>query len=207
MRWAVGRNPRFRRFARLPDLTFGAGVRYSLPGQEKGETMLPMPVADHAAIEEELSRTGKYVKVLWQSADTLMFIARGREYRSEFHINPSDEHMTMLKGKMNLHYRTPEGKEEVAVLNEGETIYTAAGIPHSPRFPGDAFLLVGERMRRAGEVDRFQWFCPKCDSFLHEETFVVDDYTKDPVSQAYANFFDSEEFRTCKKCGTVHPRP
>lgn len=169
--------------------------------------MLPMPIADHAAIEEELASTGRYVKVLWQSADTLMFIARGRAYRSEFHINPSDEHMTMLKGDMNLHYRTPEGKEEIAVLNEGETIYTAAGIPHSPRFPEDAFLLVGERMRRAGEVDRFHWYCPNCDNFLHEERFVVDDYGKDPVSKAYANFFDSEEFRTCDKCGTVHPRP
>ena len=58
--------------------------------------MLPMPIADHDAITRELAETGKYVKVLWQSEDTLMFIARGREYRSEFHINPSDEHMTML---------------------------------------------------------------------------------------------------------------
>jgi 3-hydroxyanthranilate 3,4-dioxygenase len=169
--------------------------------------MLPMPIADHDAITRELAETGKYVKVLWQSEDTLMFIARGREYRSEFHINPSDEHMTMLKGTMNLHYRTPDGSEEVAVLNAGETIYTAAGIPHSPRFPADAFLLVGERMRRAGETDTFQWFCPDCDTLIHEEFFVVEDYTKDPVSKAYAAFFDSEEARTCDDCGAVHPRP
>ena len=63
--------------------------------------MLPMPIADHDAIIKELSNTGRYVKVLWQSDDTLMFIARGRAYRSAFHINPSDEHMTMLKGNMN----------------------------------------------------------------------------------------------------------
>ena len=169
--------------------------------------MLPMPIADHDAITRELAETGKYVKVLWQSEDTLMFIARGREYRSEFHINPSDEHMTMLKGTMNLHYRTPDGGEEVAVLNAGETIYTAAGIPHSPRFPADAFLLVGERMRRAGETDTFQWFCPDCDTLIHEEFFVVDDYMKDPVSKAYAAFFDSKEARTCDDCGAVHPRP
>ena len=169
--------------------------------------MLPMPIADHDAITRELAETGKYVKVLWQSEDTLMFIARGREYRSEFHINPSDEHMTMLKGTMNMHYRTPDGGEEVAVLNAGETIYTAAGIPHSPRFPADAFLLVGERMRRAGETDTFQWFCPDCDTLIHEEFFVVEDYTKDPVSKAYAAFFDSEEARTCDDCGAVHPRP
>ena len=96
---------------------------------------------------------------------------------------------------MNLHYRTPDGREEIAVLKEGETVYTATGIPHSPRFPEDAFLLVGERMRRTGETDSFQWFCPSCDAQIHEE-FAVDDYTKDPVSQAYANFFDSIPART-----------
>jgi 3-hydroxyanthranilate 3,4-dioxygenase len=91
------------------------------------------------------------------------------------------------------------------VLKEGETIYTAAGIPHSPRFPADAFLLVGERMRQPGETDCFQWFCPSCDHLIHEEMFVVDDYTEDPVSRAYDNFFNSVEARTCKDCGTVHP--
>lgn len=169
--------------------------------------MLPMPIADLIAIKKDLAESGRHVHVLWQRPESLMFVARGRPYRSEFHTNPSDETMTMLNGEMNLHYRTPEGKEEIAVLREGCTIYTAAGIPHSPRFPPDAYLLVCERMRHPGEVDRFQWFCPSCDNFLHEETFVVSDYTADPVSKAYANFFESEEFRTCDKCGTVHPRP
>ena len=169
--------------------------------------MLPMPIADHDAIAAELSATGKYVKVLWQSEDTLMFIARGREYRSEFHINPADETMTMLRGSMNLHYRKADGSEEIAVVKQGETIYTAAGIPHSPRFPADAFLLVGERMRRDAETDTFQWFCLHCDELIHEEMFVVDDYEKDPVSKAYASFFDSEDARTCDACGTIHPCP
>ena len=37
----------------------------------------------------------------------------GREGRSEFHVDPSDEVMYMIKGDMNLHYRTPEGEEKV----------------------------------------------------------------------------------------------
>jgi 3-hydroxyanthranilate 3,4-dioxygenase len=169
--------------------------------------MLPMPIADLQAIARELAESGRRVRVLWQADDTLAFVARGREYRSEFHINPSDEIMYMISGEMRLHYRTPEGGEDVAVLPAGQIIYTAAGIPHSPRFPPDAFLLVNERKRRPGEVDRFHWYCPSCDGFLHEESFVVSDYTLDPVSQAYRNFFDSEEFRTCKACGTVMPAP
>ncbi len=169
--------------------------------------MLPMPIADLYAVADELAASGQRVKVLWQEEESLAFVARGREYRSEFHIDPCDEVMFMIKGEMNLHYRTPEGKEEVTILTEGSTIFTASGVPHSPRFPPDAFLLVIERKRRDGEIDRFQWFCQSCDNFLHEEQFVVGDYAIDPVSKAYQNFFDSEEFRTCDKCGTVMPTP
>ena len=64
-----------------------------------------------------------------------------------------------------------------------------------------------ERQRRDGEIDRFQWFCQECDNLLHEEQFIVSDYKIDPVSKAYQNFFDSEEFRTCSECGTVMPAP
>lgn len=169
--------------------------------------MKQMPIADLHAVTRDLAETGQRVRVLWQEDNSLAFVARGREYRSEFHIDPCDEVMFMIKGDMNLHYRTPEGVEEIAVLTEGSTIHTPAGVPHSPRFPPDAFVLVIERKRREGEIDRFQWFCPSCDNFLHEERFVVSDYATDPVSRAYANFFDSEEYRTCKKCDTIMPAP
>jgi len=169
--------------------------------------MLSMPIVDLLAEGRKLAESGKRVRVLWQHDDTLAFIARGREYRSEFHINPSDETMQMIKGEMRLHYRTPEQKEEVAVISEGQMIYTPAGTPHSPRFAPDAFALISERKRRPGEIDKFHWYCPKCDTLLHEEQFVVDDYAQDPVSKAYRRFFDSLEFRTCKQCGTVMPAP
>ena len=167
--------------------------------------MSVMPIVDLLAEGRKLAESGKRVSVLWQHDDTLAFVARGREYRSEFHINPSDETMYMIKGEMRLHYRTSEGKEEVAVIAEGAMIYTPAGTPHSPRFAPDAFALISERKRRPGEIDKFHWYCPKCDALLHEEQFIVKDYTEDPVSKAYKKFFDSVEFRNCKKCSTVMP--
>jgi 3-hydroxyanthranilate 3,4-dioxygenase len=169
--------------------------------------MDPMPIVDLFDTAKSLGESGKRVNVLWQQPDSLAFVARGREYRSEFHLNPSEELMYQIKGEMRLHYRTPEGKEEVAVIKEGSVIHTPAGVPHSPRFPPDAYALIVERKRRPGEIDRFHWYCRKCDGFLHEETFVVSDYTEDPVSKAYKRFFDSEAFRTCKKCGDVMPAP
>ena len=169
--------------------------------------MLPMPIANLQQISDQLAESGERVHVLWQQPGSVAFIARGREYRSEFHIDPSDEMMYMIRGEMNLHFRSPEGKEDIDVLKEGSIVYTAAGIPHSPRFPPDAFLLVMERKRLKGEIDLFHWFCPNCDAFLHEETFIVEDYRLDPVSLAYKNFFESEEFRTCADCGNIMPSP
>jgi 3-hydroxyanthranilate 3,4-dioxygenase len=95
----------------------------------------------------------------------------------------------------------------VSVVPEGHCLYQPPRVPHSPRFAPDSFQLVVERNRRPGEIDRFHWFCPSCDHFLHEETFIVSDYGADPVSRAYDNFFTSLEFRTCRKCGTVAPAP
>jgi len=166
-----------------------------------------MPVADFEAIMRHLTETGEQVFPVWQEPDSLAFVARGRAYRSEFHINPSHELMHSLKGNLPLHYRTPDGAEKIVNVPEGSCLYQPPGVPHSPRFAPDAFQFVIERQRRPGEIDRFHWFCPSCDNFLHEETFVVGDYGVDPVSRAYDTFFGSEEFRTCKKCGTAAPAP
>ncbi|HEX5019891.1 MAG TPA: 3-hydroxybutyryl-CoA dehydratase [Candidatus Binatia bacterium] len=169
--------------------------------------MFSMPIVNLNAEARKLSESGRRVSALWQHADSLVFLARGREYRSEFHINPSDETMQMIQGEMRLHYRTPEGQEKVAIIPQGAIIYTPAGTPHSPRFAPDAFALISERKRREEETDRFQWYCAKCDTLLHEETFVVADYALDPVSKAYRRFFDNREYRTCKSCGEVMAAP
>jgi 3-hydroxyanthranilate 3,4-dioxygenase len=169
--------------------------------------MINLPLVDLLKITRDLTESQKRVSVLWQEPESLAFVARGREYRSEFHINHSDEFTYMIKGTMNLHYRTPEGKEDIVVIPEGSVNFMPANVPHSPRFPPDAFALIVERKRKEGEVDRCQWFCPKCDHLLHEERFVVEDYRVDHVSKAYQSFFDNENARTCKKCGSVMPRP
>jgi 3-hydroxyanthranilate 3,4-dioxygenase len=113
--------------------------------------------------------------------------------------------MYMIRGAMNLHYRTPDGAEEVAVIREGEILHCPAGTPHSPRFPADAYVLVLERKRRAGEQDRFLWYCPACDAPLHQAVRQVSDWRDDPVSEVYAEFYGSAAHRTCRKCGHVAP--
>ncbi|MCK9508251.1 MAG: 3-hydroxybutyryl-CoA dehydratase [Pigmentiphaga sp.] len=166
-----------------------------------------MPNLDLEKVMQHLLETGKRTHQLWLNDESLGFVARGREYRSEFHLNPSYEVQYSLKGDLYLHYRDENGKEQVAHVPEGSCLYQPAMVPHSPRFAPDAFQLVIERARKPGEIDRFHWYCPACDKLQHVEEYTVDDYTNDPVGQAYANFYDSEENRTCKSCGTVTPVP
>ncbi len=158
-------------------------------------------------VTAEIPKSPRPVSVLWQAPDSIAFVARGREHRSEFHSDPSDEVMYMIRGDMNLHYRTPDGDEKVAVIREGEIIYCPAGVPHSPRFSPDAFVLVLERKRRAGEEDRFTWYCEQCGAEVYASVKVVADYREDPVTRAYAEFYDSEPHRACRACGHVTPRP
>ena len=52
---------------------------------------LQMPNVDIEGVMRHLTETGKRTHQLWLTADSMAFIARGREYRSEFHVNPSYE--------------------------------------------------------------------------------------------------------------------
>ena len=169
--------------------------------------MLNLSSIDFAEVMATITASSKPVSILWQTDDTIAFVARGRAGRSEFHVDPSDEVMYMVKGDMALHYRTPEGEEKILTVREGEIMHCPAGTPHSPRFQPDAFVLVMERKRRPHEQDRFLWYCPSCGGQLHEAVRHVADYRDDPVSRVYDEFYGSPSHRTCAACGHVVPRP
>ena len=44
-------------------------------------------------ITEQLRESVTPVNILWQAPDSLAFVARGRNHRREFHVDPSDEVM------------------------------------------------------------------------------------------------------------------
>ena len=160
-----------------------------------------------AEVAESVRHGIKPVGILWQAPDTIAFVARGRKHRSEFHADPSDEVMYMIKGEMNLHYLAGDGSEKVALVREGEIIYCPAGVRHSPRFSPDAFLLVLERKRRPEEQDRFFWFCGHCGAELYQAVRHVADYREDPVSRVYEEFYGDPAHLTCPSCGHVMPPP
>lgn len=169
--------------------------------------MNAMRAVDLEQITALIATATKPVNVLWQTEDSLAFVARGREGRNEFHVDPSDEVMYMIKGDMNLHYRTEDGAEKVAVIREGEILHCPAGTPHSPRFATDSYVLVIERKRRGAERDRFLWYCAACDAQIYEAVRQVRDWRDDPVTEVYAEFYGAEAHRTCRKCGHVTQSP
>ncbi|PYM32572.1 MAG: 3-hydroxybutyryl-CoA dehydratase [Candidatus Rokuibacteriota bacterium] len=169
--------------------------------------MTELRAVDLGRITQMLGTSAKPVSILWQTPGSVAFVARGREHRSEFHVDPSDEVMYMLKGDMELHYLTDTGEERVVLIREGEILHCPAGTPHSPRFAPDAYVLVLERTRRPDEHDRFHWYCRACGARLYEAVRQVGDYREDPVSRVYEEFYGSESHRTCARCGDVMPAP
>ena len=106
-----------------------------------------MPNIDLEAVMRHLTETGKRTYQLWLNEHSLAFIARGREYRSEFHINASYEIQYSIKGDLHLHYRTPEGETKIAHVPEGSVLFQEPFVPHSPRFAPDSFQFIIERPR------------------------------------------------------------
>ncbi|HEY1269978.1 MAG TPA: 3-hydroxybutyryl-CoA dehydratase [Candidatus Binatia bacterium] len=150
---------------------------------------------------------GKGRRVLWQDSESIAFLSRGRKLRTDFHIDPSDEVTLQIAGEQRLHYLTPEGEEKVALIRPGQMLLCPGGVPHSPRVTDDAWFIVIERRRRAGEQDRFLWRCAGCGELVYEVAVEVGDYSQDPVSGVHERFYGDEKLRTCKKCGSIVPKP
>jgi 3-hydroxyanthranilate 3,4-dioxygenase len=146
---------------------------------------------------------GKGRRVLWQDSESLAFLSRGRKDRKDFHIDPSDEITLQLSGAQHLVYRTPEGKQETAVVKAGQVLLCPGGVPHSPRVEEDSWFIVFERKRKIGESDHFLWFCDQCGAEVYTVSVAIGDYRQDPVSQVHEKFYSDETLRTCKKCGSI----
>lgn len=49
----------------------------------------------------------------------------------------------------------------------------------------------------------FAWFCPACNTKVHEVELQVRDIVAD-LPPVFTEFYNSDEGRTCPSCGTVH---
>jgi 3-hydroxyanthranilate 3,4-dioxygenase len=135
-------------------------------------------------------------------ADFITMVVGGPNQRTDFHVDPYEEFFYQIKGTMHVDLMTDDGPARVDI-NEGEMWVLPRNMPHSPQRDADSIGLVIERVREQGTLEKFRWYCENCNAIVHEVELQVNDIVADlpPVFNA---FYESEEARTCPKCGTLH---
>lgn len=137
-----------------------------------------------------------------ESGDYIVMIVAGPNARKDYHYNETEELFYQLEGDITV-YIQEDGKKKAMHLSAGDMYLNPAKIPHSPARTEGSIGLVIERKRNHLPVkDGLLWFCDHCNHKIHEVYFGLEDIEKDFLSH-FKDFYQSEEKRTCKKCGTV----
>ena len=143
--------------------------------------------------------------VLYKDSDFIVMIIGGPNARKDFHYNEGEELFYQLKGSMKLPI-IQDGKRTVIEIKEGEMFLLPGKTYHSPQRFADTIGLVIERNRKEVEIDSCTWFCDACNEKLYSEEFKLEDIVGQ-LSNLLQKVYDSEEIRTCKKCGTIMEVP
>lgn len=141
---------------------------------------------------------------IWRNTDFMVTVVGGPNHRTDYHDDPMEEFFYQFKGDAYLNV-WHEGRSQRVDLKEGDIFLLPPHVRHSPQRPDpDSLCLVIERIRPAGMLDGFEWYCLECGNLVHRVEVQLQDIVKDlpPLFQA---FYASEAVRTCKSCGAVHP--
>lgn len=136
------------------------------------------------------------------SEDYIVMIVGGPNARKDYHYNETEELFYQLEGTAKVIIQE-EGQRKEFILNAGDMYLHPSKTPHSPVRSENSIGLVIERKRAGkGFTDGLLWFCDTCNHKLHEVYFELHDIEKDFLPH-FKHFYNSEELRTCAKCGTV----
>jgi 3-hydroxyanthranilate 3,4-dioxygenase len=166
------------------------------------------PVIDFQAWirdNEHLLRPPVNNKQMWQPmGDFIVQVVGGPNQRTDYHLDPYEEWFYQVRGTMHVNLMTEDGARRVDI-HEGEMWMLPRDTPHSPQRPEAGSIgLVIERIREEGTLEKFLWYCPDCDAEVHEVELQVRDIVAD-LPPVFEQFYASEEARTCKNCGALHP--
>lgn len=141
-------------------------------------------------------------QIYLDNEDFIVMIVGGPNGRKDYHYEDGEELFYQLKGDVSVKIIHEDGTPETIHIKEGDMFLLPPRIPHSPQRPEGTVGLVLERYRNPGERDKLMWYCENCHHQLHEASFEMTDIVNQlPV--VIKHFMDSEDLRTCKKCGTV----
>jgi 3-hydroxyanthranilate 3,4-dioxygenase len=141
---------------------------------------------------------------IWSDRDFIVTVVGGPNVRTDFHDDPYEEFFYQIRGNMTLRV-IDEGVPRDLPINEGDIFLLPPHVRHSPQRPNPGSVgLVIERQRPAGTIDAFEWYCPSCHHCIHRAEIQLQNIVTD-LPPVFAAFYASDAFRTCTKCGTVHP--
>jgi 3-hydroxyanthranilate 3,4-dioxygenase len=123
------------------------------------------------------------------SGDYIVMIVAGPNARKDYHYNETEELFYQLEGNITV-YVQENGEKSAMHLGPGDMFLLPAKTPHSPVREENSIGLVVERKRAGQDIpDGLLWF-------------ELKDIEKDFLGH-FQHFYNSEELRTCKNCGTV----
>lgn len=145
-----------------------------------------------------------------EADDVIVFCSLGPNTRNDYHVNPTEELFYQLKGDIAVRIRPPgQDTPEDVIIREGEMWLCPRMVPHRPQRPADTIGLIVEFPRVVdGETmdDGLRWYCPECDTLVHEASFRLANIDKD-LHVVMDNFWNGPESgRTCDNCGYVITR-
>ena len=136
------------------------------------------------------------------SEDYIIMIVAGPNARKDYHYNETEELFYQLEGSIKVIIQE-NGERKEMELNAGDIYLHPAKTPHSPnRSEGSIGLVIERKRADSGAKDGLLWFCDHCNNKLYEVYFPLTDIEKDFLHH-FEQFYNSEDLRTCKKCGTV----
>ncbi len=137
-----------------------------------------------------------------EGTDFIVMVVGGPNARKDYHYNETEELFYQLEGNINVRIQE-DGKAVDVPIHAGEMFLLPGKTPHSPMRSEGSIGLVIERVRKGhGFKDGLLWFCDNCNNKLHETYFPLTNIEKD-FQPRFKEFYESEELRTCNKCGTV----
>lgn len=136
------------------------------------------------------------------AGDFIVMIVGGPNARKDYHYNESEELFYQLEGDITVKVQL-DGASKAIQIKEGEMFLLPANTPHSPIRGENTVGLVIEKVRKGTDlVDGLMWFCDNCNNLLKEYRFPLTNIETDFLSR-FREFYSNEDYRTCKKCGTV----
>ncbi|MDX1444983.1 3-hydroxyanthranilate 3,4-dioxygenase [Lishizhenia sp.] len=137
-----------------------------------------------------------------EAGDFIVMIVGGPNARKDYHYNESEELFYQIEGSITVKIQE-DGQSKDITINEGEIFLLPGNIPHNPIRPANTVGLVIEKVREGTDlIDGLMWFCDECNHQLKEYKFNLRNIEEDFLPR-FKEFYNSEEDRTCDKCGHV----